>query len=216
MDTSSSSLSPSSPEAEDEASRDGIAMSQTAKTTSTSTSPPPPPPLDPSSSQSSSQRQPPDAPPSSPPPLDKSRPSHPLGHEQEHQDNEFIHCETEYLETLSSITSSDDPMVKFKQEYDKMHKAILLSRRHTAVMFQQFHEMYTEHTENASLALDAVRMAGADKVVLENLKEQIKRNEDVLDACGKREDADKAALRNLRYQAAFTYYFRYLTFDLTT
>ena len=107
-------------------------------------------------------------------------------------------CEVEYLDTLASLSGSDDQVAKFKQEYEKMHKAILLSRRHSAVLFQQFNEMHAEFSGNSSLAQEANRMTGEDNAVIENLKSQIKRNEEILDASSTREDAQKATLRTLK------------------
>lgn len=124
--------------------------------------------------------------------------SHPLREDQERQDNEFMLCEVEYLDTLASLSGSDDQVAKFKQEYEKMHKAILLSRRHSAVLFQQFNEMHAEFSGNSSLAQEANRMTGEDNAVIENLKSQIKRNEEILDASSTREDAQKATLRTLK------------------
>ncbi|KAJ3217661.1 hypothetical protein HDU67_007484 [Dinochytrium kinnereticum] len=119
--------------------------------------------------------------------------------EQEQQDALFVQCETEYQDTLAVI-QGDEALVKFRLEYEKMHRALLRSRHHAIVLYKQYETLFNDYTSNVALAQEAIKSSLQDDQVQKTLKSHIQKAEETTEACNKQEEALKEELRLLKQE----------------
>ncbi|KAJ1547620.1 hypothetical protein HK405_005363, partial [Cladochytrium tenue] len=136
---------------------------------------------------------------------------------QAQQDAEFVDCESEYLETASTLpavpssgsgdaavasAASSTGLARFAVEYDRLHRAVARTRHRSAVLFRQHQELQVEREANAALTLEASRNGQQEATSVAQLEDQLRRGTEIIEASSRREEAAKAELRALRAELA--------------
>lgn len=127
--------------------------------------------------------------------------SPPSAFEKEKDDYElsFNKMQQEIALVISTI-SADDQMAKFRQEYEKMNRALLRSRENVEKYFAHHNVMDKEYRTNLEAAQETAKLAANDQTNINSLKAQITKIQETLDASSSREDQGKEQLRLLRME----------------
>lgn len=121
--------------------------------------------------------------------------------EKEREDYElsFNKMQQEIALVISTLVA-DDQMAKFRQEYEKMNRALVRSRENVEKYFAHHTVMDKEHRANLEAAQETAKIAANDQTNINSLKAQIAKIQENLEASSLREDHGKEQLRLLRME----------------
>lgn len=97
-----------------------------------------------------------------------------------------------------SSSNPDDQMAKFRQEYEKMFKALINSRDSTTKFMNQHQLLEKEYNANIEASATTIQASLEDQATINSLKATIAKIQEGLVASAYREEAGKEALRLLR------------------
>ena len=100
------------------------------------------------------------------------------------------------FETVYQQSNADDTFFRLSSEYQKVYKALTKSKAHFMEIFKLLEDVTREYDDTP---FEAIKPADMDKHLLKTLKTQIKRAQELLEQSGKREEASKSELKQLKY-----------------
>jgi septal ring factor EnvC (AmiA/AmiB activator) len=112
-------------------------------------------------------------------------------------DQEFTDINIEFERVLTSL-SNDDQMTKFRQEYEKMFRALVHSRDNTAKFLKQHALLESEFSSNIDSVHTTVQASAEDQETINGLRDTIKSIQKGLVDSAYKEESGKEQLRVLR------------------
>jgi chromosome segregation ATPase len=109
----------------------------------------------------------------------------------------FNELERSFTDTLSKM-SGDDTLEKFKVEYEKLYEAFKKSHKGEQRLITRVRELSEEIVENAKKVQTALKLSEDDQVTILDLKEEIKKAWNMVDAAHEKEMRAKDTIKELR------------------
>jgi chromosome segregation ATPase len=109
----------------------------------------------------------------------------------------FVDLERSFTETLNKM-SGDDTLEKFKFEYEKLYEAFKKSHKGEQRLITRVRELSEEIVENAKKVQTALKLSEDDQVTILDLKEEIKKAWNMVDAAHEKEVRAKESIKELR------------------
>lgn len=120
------------------------------------------------------------------------------GSNKQSMDNDaFNELEKSFTETLNKM-SGDDTLEKFKFEYEKLYEAFKKSHKGETRLISRVRELSEEIVENAKKVQTALKLSEDDQVTILDLKEEIKKAWNMVDAAHEKEMRAKDTIKELR------------------
>ena len=109
----------------------------------------------------------------------------------------FNDLERSFTETLNKM-AGDDTLEKFKHEYEKLYEAFKKSHKGEQRLITRVRELSEEIVENAKKVQTALKLSEDDQVTILDLKEEIKKAWNMVDAAHEKEMRAKDTIKELR------------------
>jgi hypothetical protein len=102
--------------------------------------------------------------------------------------------------TEGTRSAQDEAFMKIRQEYDKLHKLFLQSRRNEQSLVKKCKDLTSELTSNAAKVQAALRLSQADRGSITALKKEVKKAWKMVEAAGEKETRAKEAIARLKIE----------------
>ena len=103
-------------------------------------------------------------------------------------------------DTENQGIQSDPTFSRLRNEYDKIHKLFVQSRKNEKVLMKKCRELTQELGNNASKVLAALKLSQNDRTQMAALKKEVKKAWDLVEASNDKENRSKEAISNLKME----------------
>lgn len=112
--------------------------------------------------------------------------------------NECYFCSIKVLEQLKG----DKTLDKFRQEYEKLHKALKKSHESEKRLMQKTRELNAEITANSAKVATALKLSQEDQNQIQSLKKEIEKAWKTRDAAYEKETRARETIQQLKMEIA--------------
>jgi hypothetical protein len=113
------------------------------------------------------------------------------------QDDKFQVLEQEFTATLDEL-SGDPMLLKFRAEYEKLHKILLKARDNEKKLLGKCKDLNTEMIANAAKVRAAVKTNQQDRSTITSLKKEIKKAWELVEKGNEKESKSKESIAGLK------------------
>ncbi|CAF5137398.1 unnamed protein product, partial [Rotaria sp. Silwood1] len=108
--------------------------------------------------------------------------------------------EDEFQTVLNELVGGDRSLDKFRNEYEKLHKALLKSHDSEKRLMQKCRELNAELVTNSAKVQSAMKLSEEDKNAIASLRKEIEKAWKMVDAAHEKEQRAKETIQSLRIE----------------